>query len=78
MQQTAFELKYEMLCERTHHRQRAAKADLERRRVAPRVSRASNSNTVPRWSQATRRPVTAIDASFSRRRDCKPPRLSKQ
>lgn len=37
MQQTAFELKYEMLCECTRHRQRAAKADLERRGVAPRV-----------------------------------------
>jgi hypothetical protein len=33
MQQTVFEIKYEMLCERTRHRQRAAKADLERRRV---------------------------------------------
>lgn len=38
MQQKAFELKYEMLCERTRRRQDAAKADLVRRGVAPRVN----------------------------------------
>ena len=37
MQQKAFELKYEMLCERTRRRQTAAKADLLRRGVTPRT-----------------------------------------
>lgn len=37
MRERVLDLKYEMLCERTKRRQEAAKADLVRRGVAPRV-----------------------------------------
>lgn len=37
MQQKAFDLKYEMLCERTRRRQEAAKAALKRLGVSPRT-----------------------------------------
>ena len=37
MQQKAFELKYEMLCERTRRRQEAAKAALVRNGITPRT-----------------------------------------
>jgi hypothetical protein len=37
LRERALELKYEMLCKRTARRQQAAKADLTRRGVTPRV-----------------------------------------
>lgn len=42
MQQKAFDLKYEMLCERTRRRQEAAKASLLREGVTPRVKISSS------------------------------------
>lgn len=38
LRERVFDLKHEMLCERTKRRQQAAKADLQRRGVTPRVA----------------------------------------
>jgi hypothetical protein len=37
LRERVFDLKYEMLCERTARRQKAAKAELQRRGVVPKV-----------------------------------------